>query len=978
MKGDFSRLTFKPKNHYSAVLYQQGRPNTDADENEREAIESYRVETETLDVVGAAGAPRVDPGFGLSVDGSGNLVIGEGRFYVDGILCENDEAVTSTTQPDLPDAPTVAAQLDGSTLGLVYLEVFKRHLTFHDRDDMRDPALNGVDTTTRLQTVWQVKVLPLTSVTLTAAALATLKNLATQIAALDTQIAAETDPTTRASLIHQRTALQHQLDVTAAQLGVSCDGSYTEWDALIAPPTGALEVTTIPGGTADEPCDVPPDGGYLRGENQFYIAQVFSVPANSRRNGATFVWSRDDGSIVSRIEAVGNATSGTATGTVFDVNSVQRDEYLGIFTDDWVEYTDDAYELNGLPGVLAKVNNADANLNRITLDRSVTVNLDRNPKLRKWNQADPSATTGSVAMNTTNTPVLLEGGIQLQFSSGTYRPGDYWQFAARAVTGKLDFPAGAQAPFGIQRHFARLGIVALSGGVLQMLLDCRTVFPPLTAITASDVSFDNTTCNFPDAVTVQDALDQLCERSGGGGTCTLTVSPGAGWWDIFDQIPQGGDAEICFPVGDYQIDQSIIVAAKGNLKLTGAGFGTHLLALKSENALTFQKCNSVIVRDLSVTTGVAGSGEGEKSLQGSLTFENCPLVILDTLFLRCASDVIRSAACLRVINDGELADIMAGRGLVDVQNCCFHVGSSQIGAIIINGARVQLENNLIEVVDTRSANQRIGRGLGSKTGLRAELRRVILADVQEGRVNSEGRENLQIGNITVNFRSDPRLTEIKFFAQLLRLFSPEKVSDLPSAEQYLQDSVDALLLKPDTISAFVPYFERMVAEDVAALYQGIVIGGEEAEEVRIVNNTIINALQGIHIGQSRRGAPRAERLKSTVVSIKGNTIYSRLPPAINREAYGILVGNCDSLFIENNVLTKEALKSTVFLPMDGIHIAGALGKRMIVRHNETENYRFGVFVDPQSALNQPLWMVVDNVATVHPTDARVQVANNLP
>jgi hypothetical protein len=983
MNGDFSRVTFNPRKHYIGVYEQQGRPRDSADSNEAQDIENYRVETEAVDVIGPSGAPKVNPGFELSVDGAGELVIGAGHMYVDGILCENDAAVTYPAQPDLPDAP--ALSLGNASVGLVYLDVFKRHLTYLDRDDMRDVALNGVDTTTRLQTVWQVKLLPLPSLNVPGGALATLSGLASQVEDLNAQIAAATNPTTRDNLIRQRDSVQRQLTRTAAQVGIRCDGQYDEWDAVTAQPTGGLEVTTVPGGTAADPCDVPPGGGYTRGENQFYLIKVHEVPAGGGRNGATFVWSRDGGSVAARIEAVGNATSGSASGTVFDVNAVQRDDYLGIFNNDWVEYIDDGHVLNGTPGVLAQVTNADANLNRITLDRSLTVNLDRHPILRKWDQTGASATDSGVAMNTTNAPIALEGGLQVQFADGTYQSGDYWHFAARAITGTTDFPAGVQPPAGVQHHYARLGMVALGvvGGEerLQVLVDCRDLFPPLTAITASDVSFDNAACNLPDVTTVQEAIDALCARSGGGGTCTLSVAPGAGWQDVFNQIPSGGDAEICFGVGDYPLDAPVIVEGKRHLKLSGAGFGTRILAQKAESALIFRNCGNVIVRDLSAVTGAAGAGGQIGSLQGTLTFENCVSAALDTVALRCAADVVRSAACLRVANDSKIADLHAVRGTVDVQNSRFDVGSSQIGALIINGARVHFENDVIQCIDGRRAGQRIADGLRENLALRAEVRRTILADVQEGRATGNDRESLQVGQVVVNFRTDPRLRELKFFPQLLQLFSPEKVRDLRSAEAYLEDAVDNVLMQPGIISTFVPYFERMVAQDLPALYQGIIIGGEEAEEVRLINNTIVEALQGIHIGQSRRGQAENERLKSTVVNIHGNTVYSRITPAVNREAYGIYVGNCDSLVIENNWLKHETLESTQHLFMTGVFVQGTMGKRIIVRHNEIANYTLGVFIDPQSVAPlpaPPLWMVVDNVATVQTTSNAVQVVNNVP
>ncbi len=64
MKGDFTRLTFAPEKHYSSVRMQQGRVQLDADWNEQLDIAAHRVETETVDVIGAAGASG--DGFKLS------------------------------------------------------------------------------------------------------------------------------------------------------------------------------------------------------------------------------------------------------------------------------------------------------------------------------------------------------------------------------------------------------------------------------------------------------------------------------------------------------------------------------------------------------------------------------------------------------------------------------------------------------------------------------------------------------------------------------------------------------------------------------------------------------------------------------------------------------------------------------------------------------------------------------------------------
>src|SRR5437764_1334994 len=74
----------------------------------------------------------------------------------------------------------------------------------------------------------------------------------------------------------------------------------------------------------------------------------------------------------------------------------------------------------------------------------------------------------------------------------------------------------AEPPAGIRHHYARLAIVAVTGGKPSVLADCRPRFPAVTAISADDVRFDNETCKLPGAATVQDALDRLCQTSGEG------------------------------------------------------------------------------------------------------------------------------------------------------------------------------------------------------------------------------------------------------------------------------------------------------------------------------------------------------------------------------------------------------------------------------------------------------------------------------
>src|SRR5262245_8676470 len=171
--GDFSRWYFDPLRDFSTVLSQQGRVDTDADRNEWAAIVARRIQAGTLDTFGGAVVPRETPnGFHIEAAG-GKLTIGCGRIYVDGILAENHgpprvfdpylaelAGSGAIAFEDQPYQPFLKAgfQLPGGGPHLVYIKVWNREVTAVEFPRLIERAL-GVDTTGRLQTVWQAKLL---------------------------------------------------------------------------------------------------------------------------------------------------------------------------------------------------------------------------------------------------------------------------------------------------------------------------------------------------------------------------------------------------------------------------------------------------------------------------------------------------------------------------------------------------------------------------------------------------------------------------------------------------------------------------------------------------------------------------------------------------------------------------------------------------------------------------------------------------
>jgi hypothetical protein len=155
MKGDFSRDSFDLVKHFSRVLQQQGRVQLDADWNEQAAILLHYLRTLAADLLGPFAGPEGSSGFGITTSPQGGFRIGKGRYYVDGILCENEqENMTYMTQKDFPTPPTLPT---GASY-LVYLDVWERHITALEDDDIREKALDGPDTATRTKVVWQVKI----------------------------------------------------------------------------------------------------------------------------------------------------------------------------------------------------------------------------------------------------------------------------------------------------------------------------------------------------------------------------------------------------------------------------------------------------------------------------------------------------------------------------------------------------------------------------------------------------------------------------------------------------------------------------------------------------------------------------------------------------------------------------------------------------------------------------------------------------
>jgi hypothetical protein len=429
MAGDYTRMTFDPLLDRAMVLQQQGRVGLDADFNELVEMLERRVRVETRDFTGPAVVPATIPNsFEIKLTGS-KLSIAPGRMYVDGLLAENHGYGKLIYEPvwDEPDydgwtpldkQPYLGSPVSPNVKGnqLVYLDVWQREQTYVEDQTMLESGL-GVDTCTRVQTVWQVKLLP-------------------------------------------------------AKRGMRCASNFPNFPPPLSSGRLTSQANKPPAPT--DPCAVAPVGGYRGLENRLYRVEIHD---GGDLNTATFKWSRDNGAVASVVSAVDD----TSKPQVITVQRLGRDQLLRFHQNDWVELLDDTHELDGKPGLIGQIGPPpDPATNTITLTSPLggAIDMNRNPRLRRWDQQAGVSPHGVIPVSPAPGSGFfdLEDGVQVKLEladpAGSFKTGDWWVFAARAASASVE-QLNAVPPRGIRHHYAKLAVIV--GG--KVTDDCRVIFP---------------------------------------------------------------------------------------------------------------------------------------------------------------------------------------------------------------------------------------------------------------------------------------------------------------------------------------------------------------------------------------------------------------------------------------------------------------------------------------------------------------------
>ncbi len=334
----------------------------------------------------------------------------------------------------------------------LYLDVWERLITCLEDDEIREVALNGVDTAARTKIIWQVKAC---------------------------------DP-----LPAPNNAFQC---MSPTQLKLQFQGWFR----------GLLRARVQPAAASTDPCTAAPDSAYRGPENQLYRVEIHT--AGPAAKSPSFKWSRENGSAVYR--GIAAAIAGTGTVTI-PLGDLGRDSRFGLSEGNWVELQDDTTVLlnTPTPAPLLQVQSIDRTAMQVTLKGSAPAKFGEDPTLhpllRRWDQSQGDSAADSLnpdgtlpIPNQAGVWIDLEDGVQVKFEwfadpdQATYRPGDYWLIPARVATGNLIWPTEtaadgtinpvAKPPDGIDHHYAPLAVVTPPGPVksadISPCLSPRTV-----------------------------------------------------------------------------------------------------------------------------------------------------------------------------------------------------------------------------------------------------------------------------------------------------------------------------------------------------------------------------------------------------------------------------------------------------------------------------------------------------------------------
>jgi hypothetical protein len=575
---DISRDATDPRKHYHGVRMQQGRVLMDDDFNEAARLDAEDARSSIADIIGAAGSP--DDGFMLALDGSNNLILSPGTFYLGGLRLEIDATAGEpfNQQSDWLQQGVVASDnltaVDGQ-YDLIYLEAWQQPVSAVEDSELFEVALGGADTSARVRTMSRAKV---------------LANIGS------------------GDCSDGWTALQNALS-SDGTLGTDCELTT---DATLT--VGFDDSVAAP-----DLCSPSISGGYLGADNQAVCVKIV--------DDSHFTWGFDNASPLYRVTLGTNGAITMLTLPKDQAHYLLAGQIVELLP--WSALLDNNQKVAELSGYLTTVTGGyDPDTQSFVIDTTAAglpslpfgpdwsapgvldeihdAGPDSNREyffLRVWNRGSDVTSQPAIAFTAGTAVPLGNTGLQVTFNGKQFRANDFWIIAARPDSPNVLVPwelSTGRAPNGVRRWITPLGIVKWNGSVPNPISDCRPTFLPLTL---------------------------------NGGCCKYTVGDGTSSNGHFTSIQSAVDAlptsggEICILPGTY-IECVIIGDGIHTKNITIHGCGIRSIVVASPPVgggtpapvFTITSSSGITIEDLAVTTdqdapGILVSGDGTKTIK---------------------------------------------------------------------------------------------------------------------------------------------------------------------------------------------------------------------------------------------------------------------------------------------------------------------------------------------------------------------------
>lgn len=472
---------------------------------------------------------------------------GAARMWVDGLRAYLPEDVRYSRQPDLADPPALSAlPADRSRAHVVYLDVWEELVTALDDPFLSEPALDGFDTTVRLRSLAQIKVLqaqdPAAPLTLPAA---------TGGGTLTTNVPAGSLP-----------------DRYPADALDPCR------DRCLFSESAAL------------------GQGYTGAHNLHLRVEVLS----SAGPHPVFGWSRDNGSTRLPLLADAPASATTLLVSGEDAQQLRAGDVI-VISDRRI----DRQPEGARRAVLRVIRSADPASGTLLL-RDADFELATSPApliaggplgesfavadrayVRRWDGAD--WLLDDVRYN-------LPDGIALRFGGSAQRTGDYWSFTARV-----------HSPDGAARGVVeQLDAAPVHGPVHHLV--------PLARVTrqADQLLFEDLRPRFLPLGAVRERLRELAEARAPSAAFTLIVGDGVRTFGDIDQdLAEGvtgdealqsavntlrlaGGGTLYIRAGEYRLEKPVLLSGCSRLRVLGDGEASRLRVVGAGGAFVIDGC----------------------------------------------------------------------------------------------------------------------------------------------------------------------------------------------------------------------------------------------------------------------------------------------------------------------------------------------------------------------------------------------------